>query len=242
MNINPKSISDTRIQLHWASQLLSSAADAMLEKADDDSHSNLGWDSETSRLVGRAESAIGVNGFELHQAQDSMSLNGKTLEAAKDWLSKLLGKELKFREYEMPTHQVASGAEFSVNFGHLESVSEWLTFAQHSLESHGTLRVWPHHFDLGFWKATEAEGRSIGGGFSLGDNHYDQPYFYMNPYGIERPDKLPSLPVGHWSEYWLGAVLTADEMNLENGEHAESTKSYVDAALQACRDLTGEES
>ena len=44
-------------------------------------------------------------------------------------------------------------------------------------------------------------------------------------------------PSTGWEQF-----LTADEMNLENGEHAESTKSYVDAALQACRDLTGEES
>ncbi len=242
MYINPKSISDTRIQLHWASQLLSSAADAMLEKADDDSHSNLDWDSETSRLIGRAESAIRVKDFTLHHGQDSMDLNGQTLEATREWLAKLLGKELNFREYEMPPHQVANGAQFSVNFDHLESVSEWLTFAQHSLEVHGTLRVWPHHFDLGFWKATKVEGQSIGGGFSLGDNHYNQPYFYMNPYGIERPGILPSLPFGHWSEYWLGAVLTAEEMNLENGGQADLTKSYVDAALQACRDLIGEES
>ena len=102
MNINPKSISDTRIQLHWASQLLSSAADAMLEKADDDSHSNLGWDSETSRLVGRAESAIGVNRFELHQAQDSMSLNGKTWKRQKIGSRSCLEKNSIFENTRCP--------------------------------------------------------------------------------------------------------------------------------------------
>ena len=45
------------------------------------------------------------------------------------------------------------------------------------------------------------EARQMGFGWSPGDTTYDQPYFYINPYGIDRPDSLPSLPSGSWSKH-----------------------------------------
>ena len=57
MNIDlTTDLSNTRNQLHWSAQLLSAAADATMEKAADDSHSHLGWDSGSGHLVGRCQS------------------------------------------------------------------------------------------------------------------------------------------------------------------------------------------
>lgn len=235
MNVDPKTISDTRNQLHWASQLLSAAADAKLDKADDDSHSNLGWDAAKNSLVGRAGCSIEVNEFKLLHADDSFPLTGQTLAAAKDWLAGSLGCDLAFRDYEMPEHAVSKDSSFSPDRAHLESISEWFSFAEKSLDGHGTLRIWPHHFDMGFWVPGDADGRSIGGGFSLGDHYYDRPYFYINPYGVERPDSLAALPAGHWTEHWFGAVLAAEEMGAES--RSEAAKSYIAAALDACKKL-----
>ena len=235
------SFSDTRKQLHWASQLLSAAADATLPSREDDSHSNLGWNAETRQLEGRADCWIDVPSFRLHHGQDSLALSGDTLDSARQWLASSIGHELVFRDYEMPAHSVSQGSQFSPDETQLASIADWLTFAQQILSPQGSLRLWPHHFDLGFWNAGNVDGRSIGGGFSLGDPHYDQPYFYMNPYGVDQPKELPKLPVGHWSEHWFGAVLLEDEMQHGTLSKSEHSKSFVESAYAACLSLTTEE-
>ena len=237
MNVDPKTIVDTRIQLHWASQLLSAAADAKLDKAEDDSHSNLDWDSASSSMVGRAGCSIDVNQFKLMHGAAEYPLQGQSLEAARHWLSESLSSDLSFRDYDMPDHPVSSGAAFSVETEQLNSISEWLAFAKKSLEPYGALRIWPHHFDLGFWNPGD-DGKSVGGGFSLGDSNVVQPYFYLNPYGIERPDALPNLAAGHWTGHWFGAVLTAEEMG-NAGERAEIVQSYLDSASNEVQKLIG---
>ena len=224
-----ESFADTRSQLHWASQLLSAAADAKLEKAEDDSHSNLGWNSATNSLEGRAGVSLNVNEFAIDVDEQSLSLAGKTLKEAAVWLGQQLGVEVEFRDYEMPEHAVGKGQPFSPNTTDLEAISQWFTFGVESLSGNGELRVWPHHFDLGFWNATESEGKSIGGGFTLGDHYYDQPYFYINPYGIDKPESLPQLAHGTWTEHWFGAVLTASELG---DDPAHTAKHFVTHAIE----------
>ena len=58
LEIDPNQLTDTRLQLHWAIQLLTAAADATLEHAEDDSHSNLGWDADQGTLVTRSGVSI----------------------------------------------------------------------------------------------------------------------------------------------------------------------------------------
>ena len=234
---DPKTISDTRDQLHWATQLLSAAADAKLEKADDDSHSNVGWDGKNNQLAGRSGCTISVENFTLNDGSQSLSLGGKTLEEAREWLSDSLGEKLVFRDYEMPAHAVKDGAPFNPESAHLESICSWFSFAQNELADRGELRIWPHHFDMGFWAPGEVDGKSIGGGFSLGDSSYDQPYFYINPYGVDRPEGLTDLPVGHWSDHWFGAVLTSEEMDSWSGDNADAARNYIRAAVEACEGL-----
>jgi len=234
--IDPKTLSDSRIQLHWATQLLAAAADARLEKATDDSHSNLGWDANENKLINRAGCAIDVVGFKLEYQGESINLIGKTLAESAQWLSENMGAEIGFRDYEMPPHGVANGDAFSPNPEHLREIADWFTFGQKALAGNGELRVWPHHLDLGFWLPGDVEGRSIGGGFSPGDNHYDQPYFYINPYGIDQPDSFPDVAPGLWTQYWLGAVLTSDV--LESVEDANSVAAeFVGSAISHCQQL-----
>lgn len=236
--IDPKSLSDTRIQLHWASQLLAAAADATVEKASDDSHSNLGWNGAQNRLVGRADCQIDVVKFELLQGDDSLKLTGIKLNDALQWLADRLDAKLTLREYDLPSHTVGKDAAFDPNMGHLAVIASWFSFGHFSLEKFGELRVWPHHFDLGFWKPSDIEGKSIGGGFSLGDDTYDYPYFYVNPYGIERPDgsELPELSGGQWTDNWFGAVITSDD--LQSADRADSLAAeFLESAWDACQRL-----
>jgi hypothetical protein len=45
---------DARVQLHWAAQVLSAAADGWLPPQPDDSHTNMAWLAEPGALVGNA--------------------------------------------------------------------------------------------------------------------------------------------------------------------------------------------
>lgn len=236
LEIRPDTFSDTRIQLHWASQLLSAAADAKLEKTADDSHSNLGWNPTTKYLEGRAGCNLNVEKFALDYDGASLSLDGKTLAEASDWLSKKLDAAIKLRDYEMPAHAVQTGAPFSPDDGQLTALAQWYTFGQNTLAGNGELRVWPHHLDLGFWSPGEREGRSIGGGLSPGDPHFDQPYFYINPYGVDKPDTLPELEFGHWTTNWFGAVLTAEEL-ASTKDPAKVAAEFVRLAIKHCQQL-----
>ena len=239
MNTQSQSFSDARIQLHWSSQLLSGVADALLDAAHDDSHSNLDWDEAGNRLVGRTGWYISVTDFVLSNGEDSFSLNGQTLEGGKQWLESQVNKEIEFRDYDMPEHPITAGAKFGILKGHLESISAWYSFGKAILKGFGELRVWPHHFDLGFWKPSKSgPERSIGGGFSHGDNHFDMPYFYLNPYGVERPSELPPLSAGKWTDKWFGAVLIANQM--EGSGRAETARDFATSAYAACEALIDE--
>ena len=237
MNIDLRSITETRIQLHWAAQLLSAAADAKLEKKADDSHSNLGWEATDRQLVNRAGHAIDVAKFQLIAGSNEFPLHGITLDDSKVWLSKKIGNSLQFRDYEMPDHPVSQGAAFNPKTAELDSICSWFSLASQVLDGHGTVRVWPHHFDMGFWNPLETEERSIGGGFSLGDGQYDQPYFYVNPYGIEKPPQLPAVAAGHWSNHWFGAVLTAKELAAAGDDALLVSKRFIDDAVALCLEL-----
>ena len=239
IEVEPTTLIDTRKQLHWASQLLSAAADATLEKADDDSHSNLGWDAVANKLAGRSGCDIDVVPFDLRFGDRSLSLAGRTLSDSLDWLSEKIGSPLTLRDYDMPDHAVAKGEPFAPHNEHLVAIAEWFSLAQKSLAGNGEIRIWPHHFDMGFWSPAEVEGRSVGGGFSLGDGNYDQPYFYINPYGIDKPESLPHLGVGNWTKHWFGAVITADEL-ASSSNTADTASQFVQVAIEICRQMISE--
>ena len=81
----------------------------------------------------------------------------------------------------------------------------------------GPLRCWPHHFDIatyvGLRDGDSETAKGIGVGMSPGDESYDQPYFYINPWPYPEPQGLPAPPVpGHWHiKGFTGAIATAGE-------------------------------
>lgn len=224
-----------RTELHWAARILSAAADAMLEKAADDSHSNLGWDSGKQALVSRVGAHIHVPSFSLHHGGDSLELHGRTLDEGMLWLGQRVGAALSLRTYDAPAEARGGEEPFVPKSEHLLEIAEWLSFAALAMADMGELRVWPHHFDLGFFQAEVVGDASIGGGFALGDEHYPVPYFYVNPYGVDRPTDdsagLPRLAHGSWTDKWFGAVLTALEFEGDAG--MEVASSFLGEAMSA---------
>ncbi|GAB5405618.1 MAG: hypothetical protein Aurels2KO_38490 [Aureliella sp.] len=226
--LDTKTLADSRVQLHLAAQLIGGSADALLERAADDSHANIGWQATSSELVGRTKVSISLEDLTVRYIGDAFALQGATLDEAVDWLSSKIGAGVGFRGYDgMPEHDISRGAAISIPPAALSVMADCFSLAQRALSGNGELRIWPHHFDMGFWQPSQHEGKSVGGGFSLGDNHYDGPYFYMNPYGVERPQTLPPLKHGHWSEHWFGAVLTAAELQQAATTHSLPNEQFA---------------
>lgn len=80
------------------------------------------------------------------------------------------------------------------------------------------VRCWPHHFDIATYVSLEPgdpeTAKGIGVGMSPGDEAYNQPYFYINPWPHLSKQSLPHLPApGHWhTQGFVGAIATAEQI------------------------------
>ncbi len=80
------------------------------------------------------------------------------------------------------------------------------------------VRCWPHHFDIATYIALESgdpeTAKGIGVGLSPGDEGYDEPYLYINPWPhLDATSLPPAIAPGHWhSEGYVGLIATASEI------------------------------
>jgi hypothetical protein len=171
----PGELVEARLQLHWAAQILSAAADASLEHQPDDSHSNLGWNEELHALTTHTNpfglfAALRPADLNLMLADqtgmviDHFKLDGRSIQDGLEWLEGLatqisgepLPQSLKVRDYEMPEHQVGQGQPFDFNEPDaFAELGRWFASAHHVLgkvqerETNASpVRCWPHHFDI----------------------------------------------------------------------------------------------
>jgi len=225
-------LTEPRLQLHWAAQVLVAVADAEVPRAEDDSQANLGYDARLAALVGRQGRlgralALRPRDATLLELRDrrierEFALEGRGLYEALAWAAEGSPGDPLLRDYEMPPHGVSKGEAFHFQDPPaLAALDAWCRLAQETLlpavgPHPGTreVRLWPHHFDFGALillrqGADPLRDPSIGIGMSLGDSTYPEPYFYVNPYGLpERPAALPELPGdAFWSPDFLGAIL-----------------------------------
>lgn len=70
------------------------------------------------------------------------------------------------------------------------------------------IHLWPHHFDFSVeWFTGDADGQ-VGTGISPGDEHYSEPYLYMNPYPFDEQITTNNLPMGTWhTSGWQGVKI-----------------------------------
>ena len=169
------SLPDTRLQLHWAAQVVASFGNAVLETREDDSQSNLGWVDSLGALCSHSTSDGLCAGLRLvdltllfltlnNTIQTEFRLSGQTLQQGFEWLtstySKVSGsappKPFTLREYEMPFHPVAQDTPFSItNVAPYQELHNWYMNANTAIRKvspkwtqASPLRCWPHHFDL----------------------------------------------------------------------------------------------
>jgi len=165
----------------------------------------------------------------------ALSLSGRTDADARAWLGRLVaaqGLDAAALDdpspYEMPAHATANGAPYAGTelADALGTLATWFGNANYVLGrarqeliarklDAPPVRCWPHHFDLdilvAFDRPAPDDSGSMGVGFSPGDEHYDEPYFYVTIYPHPDVAALPHLPeVGHWhSNHFTGAIAPA---------------------------------
>lgn len=262
----PTELRDARVQLHWAAQVLSAAADRWLPMQPDDGHTSMAWSSDAGAPIGNAAAsglqlALSVHDFELRVVQGSrtlaaLTLTGKTLAEAMQWAdAQLAGAEggpargIHARDYDMPAHPVRGGATFSPDPDALGELAGWFAHgdavlreiaarAAHTLP----VRVWPHHFDAGSIHYLGEPGPSapqIGFGLSPGDRYYEQPYLYVTAFPLRPDPQFPALPDGgFWREHepFVGAVLLGSTVAAASDPRAAS-RSFLETAIAAGRAL-----
>ena len=261
----PGRLTEGRLQLHFAAQLVSAPGTSLLPAEPDYGHTNLGWDAGLGVLAGRhvgsasLQAALVFESLELavlegNLERASLPLAGATMAQALTWLGEhIVGSSppLECPVHEMPEHPLGRGAAFSNADASVHSeLAAWFanaTAAVHQAVANepgaSLVRCWPHHFDVASLIALDTgkdaeEARSIGVGFSPGDGSYAQPYFYVTPWPYPEADGLPPLSSGaRWhTEGWTGAVLTGDRLVSERPpQQPLAVQEALGSAIAACR-------
>ncbi len=231
-----------RAQAHRAVQHASLAARASLPAVADDSHSNLAWDPAAQAFVSHplsdagAAVAVDLAPFALRltgPAPAALSLAGVSPAEAAAWLDARLAEAglgvvgAAGAPYALPSEVAAINLYDAVEA--LDALAAWYDLAAPALSAFAQtlsavspgpspVRCWPHHFDIATYVALEVgdpeTARGVGVGLSPGDEAFDEPYFYVNPWPRPDPSSLPPAPpLAHWrTEGFVGAVATADRV------------------------------
>ena len=168
----PAALTEARVALHWAVQVVAAAARALIPAMPDDSHTSLEWSTPHRLLVGGltpGKMRLGLRPSDLTlvvvdasgDPQRELPLAGRTLEAAFAWAAEALGSPaLGMPSYEMPDHMVAHGGAFGdTDPSALAELARWYASADvllrdfvasrsYPTEHASPVRCWPHHFDL----------------------------------------------------------------------------------------------
>jgi len=182
------------------------------------------------------------------------ALVGSTLQQAMTWAGQRFATQgarsvgVHARDYDMPVSPLKSGDRFVGHLAELAELARWYDVGLDALtpcvssptlragaSRATTIRIWPHHFDMGaiLYLDATSDDRQIGIGLSPGDGSYAEPYLYVTPYPLVATPVFPPLPSGTWRrEGWTGAVLTGTEINAGADVHA-----FVAAAIEGARSV-----
>ena len=223
--------------IHLAAQYLATAGISFLEKKEDDSHSNLGFDTKNGYLEtwplndNGCKIALGYKQFSLHWLTNNttrmtLHLNGKSHADIVQWMDEVttaLGRTDPYSyalHYELPYGTMTDDFTFiKPPQEELSKMLEYRKIAQLALENvvrkmalSTTIRVWPHHFDTGGYEMiSTGNATGVGFGMAIPDTMIDDFYLYTSGYknhdGIDT-STFDAITYGSWmNEGFKGAVL-----------------------------------
>ncbi len=248
-------------QVHIAAQYLATASINFLEKKEDDSHTNLGFNTEKGYLETwplndkGCKIAFDYDQFSLHWLTNettrlTLLLDGKTHKDVVLWMSDVtlaLGRKEPYEyalHYDLPYEKINDDFTFRKPFqDELNSLLELRRIAQDALEKvvnimdlDTTIRIWPHHFDVGGFVVLGGENNtSVGFGMAIPDTMIDDFYLYTSGYigheGIETKS-FEGISLGEWrNEGFKGAVLP-----MKNIDEAKAV-TFFEEAIQIYKKL-----
>ncbi|MEQ9302290.1 MAG: hypothetical protein RJQ14_00130 [Marinoscillum sp.] len=190
----------------------------------------------------------------------SFELEGNTHSQLMVWLEEQIGKlGLEARNltmnlpYSLPEYDTQSGEAF-----HLSNVRAASELGKYYHNTYVTLRaikekmsvkaninIWPHHFDMALDVILKDTGdvetnTKISFGMSPGDQHFENPYFYVNCWphvDTQKMEKLSNNAI--WvSDDWTGAVLHSKNLFVEPDQQKTLDLFYQEASQQLIETLT----
>lgn len=230
-------------QIYLASQYLAAAGISFLDKKEDDSHTNLGFDTdggylETHPLSDNNDKLIlNYKNFSLewksNDGSKAYKLDGATHKEVVKWISDtsstFLNKTYKYKfHYDLP-YSINDDSTFKLlDVEKLNELMHLRILAQFILEQINThykletsIRIWPHHFDTGIYTAMPESDISIGLGLATPDSVCDDHYLYITGYkggNVIDVSGLDKLSIGEWkSEGFTGAILNAKDIEESKG-------------------------
>jgi hypothetical protein len=154
--------------------------------------------------------------------------------------------------YEIPAHAIAEGAAYRAS-GLGDAMAElgaWFGNAHASLGdireqmiarglAAAPVRCWPHHFDIATLMSLDRGGSaedtcSVNAGLSPGDEHCDEPYFYVSPYPYPDATRLPRLrTIGHWHTQGFTAAIGPANRIIRAENPQAATEAFLSDAVEA---------
>ncbi|UTW66617.1 hypothetical protein KFE94_00465 [bacterium SCSIO 12643] len=215
-------------RLHLLSQIIAKANRSFIPKRDDDSHTNLGFDPISNRILGRwiqtsSERLMLTYNLNLQEFQwinDHQEIK-VTISSKNKFITQIEMELIRLSDslslensdfsapmhYEIPDYSFKNDPipEFSSG-----QIKEWVhyrtlantasfEFIQH-VGIHEEVRIWPHHFDTGIYIVVNKQ-LGIGFGLAMEDGLANIPYFYMSGYGLKNELEYQNLSepgIGRW--------------------------------------------
>ncbi len=174
----PATLTEPRLQLHRAMQLVAAVGQAYVRPAKDYSHSAAQWSGEHRVLIGNPTDTDPVLRVGLAPAQLALvvhddggtelmryMLDGSSLEESCAWLQSVIAQRLRSHpktlarsEPDLPPGPGAGASPFMLDAAPaFEELARWygnanllLTALRQSIPAATAVRCWPHHFDIAF--------------------------------------------------------------------------------------------
>lgn len=186
--VDPDKLTEARLQVHWAAQVLAAIGYTHVERAADDGQSNFGWVDGMQLFAGRyvGDPPIGFGAFDptaralsFHEPGGdvlaSIGTDGKTLDQLYDAMERAIAAAqerepvaLERPTYDLPSHPVGNGGSFGGDDDEARAaLKAWFhdaNLVMRDLKAKTTSltatlpRLWPHHFDLGMLISLEEDG------------------------------------------------------------------------------------
>jgi hypothetical protein len=210
---------ESRLQLHYAIQLIAATGAALAEPLPDYSHTSLAWHPVLEVFVGSAIQApqpfqvaldpVSLTLIVLDQQSEaiaSLPLPEKTMAAGLIWLQQALSQlgvdasKIVFLDYppdDFPDHPLAHGASFESN--QALALSELTDYYANThplfqaiiamTEDATATRIWPHHFDMA--TLIMLPGIQNGSPLTVGVGLSPGDTYYNEPYWYVSPYPYP---------------------------------------------------